>query len=44
MVLAEFDKENVELVPDTVFIPDQIVMSEYELAERRVALNYLNTG
>ena len=44
MSLSEFDKQTVELLPDTLIIPNKIKMPQYEINEKYVSLEYINNG
>ena len=44
LILQEFDKATVELVPDTILIPEPIEMSQYVLDAAGVTLDYLQHG
>ena len=44
MSLSEFEKQNVELIPDEMIIPKKIELPQYQVEESRVSLEFINKG
>ena len=44
MSLSEFEKQNVELIPDEMIIPKKIELPQYQVDESRMRLEYMNPG
>ena len=44
LMLADFDKSTIELVPSKITIPEQIFMPQYEIVQSKVILEYVDEG